>query len=37
LRELEKEASTLHFSLPCKGRCQAIADEEDDAMLGWVC
>jgi hypothetical protein len=33
-RELEKEASTLHFSLSCRERCQAEADDGDDAMSG---
>jgi hypothetical protein len=37
LREVEKEASTLHFSLPCKGRCQDVMDEEDEAMPELVC
>jgi hypothetical protein len=31
-REFEKEASTLHFSLPCRGRCQTEGGEEDDAI-----
>jgi hypothetical protein len=32
LRESEKEASTLHFNLPCNGRCQDVVNEEVEAM-----
>jgi hypothetical protein len=32
-RELEKEASILHFNLPDKGRCQTVSVEADEDLL----
>jgi hypothetical protein len=32
-RELEKEASILHFNLPDEGRCQTVSFEADEELL----
>jgi hypothetical protein len=32
LRDSEKEASMLHFSLPGRGRCHAVVDDDEEAV-----